>query len=71
MLEVGTWPLKKPTKEQTEYWEQVLHDHRLGMGRGRSSKVDVIGGQEDLYGAEQRRAAKKIGRVRPDGAEPE
>jgi hypothetical protein len=25
----------KPSKEDKEYWDKVLHDHGLGMERGR------------------------------------
>jgi hypothetical protein len=27
----------KPTKEEQAYWEQVLHDHKQGIHRGRRS----------------------------------
>lgn len=55
--------LKKPSKESTEYWEQVLHDHRLGMNRGKSSKVDYAGGEEDLKGRESQQVSKKFGKI--------
>lgn len=28
-------PINKPTEEETSYWENVLHDHHLGMERGK------------------------------------
>jgi hypothetical protein len=63
--------IEKPTKEHREYWEQVLHDHRLGMGRGRSSKVDYYGGSQELDLTEKEVVSKKTGRVNPSGAGPE
>lgn len=55
----------KPTKQELRYWEQVLHDHRLGMGRGRSTKVDFVGGDSDLLVTEHKVVAKKVGRKKP------
>jgi hypothetical protein len=64
--------IEKPTKEELRYWEQVLHDHRLGKDRGRSSKVDCVGGQDDLAGVERARISKRIGRSgKSKGAKPE
>jgi hypothetical protein len=63
--------IEKPTKEDRDYWEQVLHDHRLGMGRGRSSKVDYYGGSQELYLTEKKAISEKTGRVDPSGAGPE
>ena len=37
--------LEKPSKEDTEYWDNVLHDHGLGMNRGR--RRWLIYGHED------------------------
>jgi hypothetical protein len=31
----GYVSVEEPSKEDKEFWEKVLHDHRLGMGRGR------------------------------------
>jgi hypothetical protein len=63
--------IEKPTKEEKEYWEQVLHDHRLGMGRGKSSKVDYFGGTQELDLTEKEIVSKKTGRVKPPGMAPE
>ena len=63
--------IEKPTPEELRYWNKVLHDHRLGKGRGRSSKVDYVGGGEELTGAERRIVSKKAGAVKPKGAKPE
>ena len=27
--------VEEPSKDDKEFWEKVLHDHHLGMGRGR------------------------------------
>jgi hypothetical protein len=68
----------KPSKEETAYWERVLHDHNLGMDRGRSGKVGGerrlthVGDSNDLATVESKIVAKKTGqRVRPKGARPE
>lgn len=64
--------VEKPTEEETEYWNQVLHDHRLGMGRGKSTKVDYLGGENELKSAEHDLVIRKKGRrVKPTGAAPE
>lgn len=34
--------IEKPTKEQLAFWEKVLHDHHLGMHRGRSNRVRYV-----------------------------
>jgi len=48
-------PIDKPTKEETSYWEDVLHDHHLGMERGKRKWIvygheylDGDGANEDL-----------------------
>ena len=44
-------PTDKPTDEDLKYWEKVLHDHRLGMGRGRRNWMvyghDYLDGDEN------------------------
>ena len=32
-------PLEQPSKEEKAFWEKVLHDHRLGMNRGRRAWI--------------------------------
>lgn len=64
--------VNKPTKEELAYWEQVLHDHRLGKNRGKSSKVDCVGGQDEMVGIERTRVLKRLGKPwKPKGAKPE
>lgn len=59
--------MRKPTERQEEYWENVLRDHRLGMGRGSTSKLVYSG---DLNTLEEQE--KDItGRVKPSGAGPD
>ncbi len=58
---------RKPTKRQQDYWEQVLIDHRLGMGRGTSSKVDYVGDSRDLDVEQSQAVTKKSGRKKPKG----
>jgi hypothetical protein len=61
---------RKPTKRQQDYWEKVLIDHRLGMGRGTSSKVDYVGTSADLDIEQSQNTNKKSGRKKPKvGAE--
>jgi len=38
-------PLESPSKEEKAFWEKVLHDHRLGMNRGRRAWISY--GHED------------------------
>ncbi len=61
----------KPTSKQEQYWDQVLHDHRLGMGRARSESIEYVGGEEGVRLAEQRLVSKRAGRTRPKGAGPD
>ena len=58
---------KKPTLEQQEYWDNILHDHRLGMGRGKSAKIEYVGGDEGVRSAERKMFSKNAGRVKPKG----
>lgn len=37
--------LEKASKDDKEFWEKVLHDHHLGMGRGRRKWLSY--GHED------------------------
>ena len=37
--------LEPPSKEEKEFWEKVLHDHGLGVNRGR--RTWLIYGHED------------------------
>ena len=70
--------MEKPSREEVAYWERALHDHNLGMDRGRSGKVGgerrltFVGDSNDLATVESKLVAKKTGRrVRPKGAKPE
>ena len=45
-------PVDNPTKEDKEFWENVLHDHHLGMGRGRRKWL-VYGHEDQNKDAEQ------------------
>lgn len=57
--------ITKPTKRQQEYWDNILHDHKLGAGRGRSTLVDYRGDSNDLNGIESQVVSKKTGRKKP------
>lgn len=59
--------IKKPTKRQLQYWDNILHDYKLGEGRGRSSLVDYEGSAEDLNAIERKIISKKTGRANPKG----
>jgi hypothetical protein len=55
---------RKPTKRQQDYWDQVLQDHRLGMGRGTTSKLEYWGDSKDLD-VQSQRVTDKSGRRKP------
>lgn len=60
--------------ESKEYWEKVLHDHHLGLGRAKSDKLSFVGNSQDLERIEVARSEEATygGRkVRPRGAKPE
>lgn len=38
--EIVNVPVDKPTKEELAFWEKVLHDHHLGIHRGRRNWID-------------------------------
>jgi hypothetical protein len=41
--------LSKPDPELQEKWDQILHDHHLGMNQGRhSKKLAYVGSSTDL-----------------------
>ena len=63
--------LKKAPKRQKEYWDNVLHDHGLGMGTGRSSIIDGVGHTKELALEEIKQELKKTKKVRPRGRGPE
>lgn len=62
---------RKPTKRQQDYWEQVLLTHRLGMGRGTSSKVDYKGTSKDVDDAYTKEIGEQSGRKKPEGKGPQ
>jgi hypothetical protein len=41
----GYVPVDKPSKEELAFWDKVLHDHRLGIHRGRRQWLEY--GHED------------------------
>lgn len=61
-------PVDKPSKEELEYWDRVLHDHRLGVGRGR--RKWLVYGHNDLQLDEADESHDKR-KVSPSGAKPE
>lgn len=65
--------MRKPTKSQQEYWDNVLHDHRLGMDRGTkvgSKKLEYRGDTNDLDVVQSQEIAK-VGSQKPKGHGPE
>lgn len=38
-------PVDKPSKEELAFWDKVLHDHKLGIHRGRRTWLEY--GHED------------------------
>jgi hypothetical protein len=60
-----------PSKEELAYWDQVLHDHNLGMDRGRSGKIDgerrltYVGNAQELEVVETKAIRKRAGRHSP------
>lgn len=61
-------PVDKPSKEELSYWENVMHDHRLGMGRGRRKWLSY--GHVDLQLDEAGHIDDRR-KVVPPGAKPE
>ena len=37
--------IEKPSKEELAFWDKVLHDHKLGIHRGRRNWIEY--GHED------------------------
>ena len=65
-------PVDKPTKEQLDYWEKILHDYNLGMERGRGGKAAngkrrlvTVGTSNDLESVEKQLVRRHIGRTLP------
>lgn len=71
--------MRKATKRQQDFWEDVLSQHNLGLDRGRAGKsqedgkrrLNHIGDEQDLEREVRRIINKKIGRVTPKGKGPE
>jgi len=66
--------MRKPSKRQLEHWEEVLHDHKLGMGQGIGGKtkdgravVNYAGTLTDLGVIEEQEFGRVAGRVKPKG----
>ena len=66
--------IRKPTKRQQQYWDNVLHDHNLGMDSGDGSsktsgkrRVEYAGGLNELEIIESQEFGKKSGRRKVEG----
>lgn len=63
--------LKKPTREQSKYWDSILSKANLGKYRGEGSKTSYRGTANDLIVAEQDQVMKKLGFPKKKGHGPD
>ena len=63
--------IKKPTRDQRKYWDNILIENGLGADVGRDKNADLIGHSRELDLAVNKYIARKKGPKRPRGRGPE